>query len=125
MFIKRTSLRQIRIIYLIYFLRFHHITHDLVGVQITLPWLAFYIFAMEWYRVTRYCVLAFCLYLFSIALYTILQIPSLALSDYVVPLLVSLFPAAATIFYWPAQKALPPANGEKSRRKKPKQTGQE
>ena len=42
MFIKRTSLKQIRIVYLIYFLMFSRVARSLVRVQIVRPWLASY-----------------------------------------------------------------------------------
>ena len=107
MFIKRTSLKQIRIVYLIYFLMFSRVARSLVRVQIVLPWLAIYVFSMEWYSVVRYCAVAYSLYGFVSMLYAILSMPSLSLTNCVPQLLLGLLPAAATIFYWPAKKELP------------------
>ena len=107
MFIKRTSLKQIRIVYLVYFLMFSRVARSLVRVQIVFPWLAIYVFSMEWYSVVRYCAVAYSLYGFVSMLYAILSMPSLSLMNCFPQLLLGLLPAAATIFYWPAKKELP------------------
>ena len=61
MFIKRTSLKQIRIVYYVYFLLFFPGNLKITDFIYVYSWLLFYAFAWKWYRVVRYCVLAYCL----------------------------------------------------------------